>query len=186
MPLYRATIHKGIEAGGPSWSNVYNLLCSDAFVAGTTAQAVAEIESAVTYDIVFFGLIDIINVADKTDRLTVAMNINGSLNHDTVGVQLPLYCTTLVTFTDRVKKPEKKFIRSPGWSDRITAGASWDSAWILNFHNNYMNPLLDMPEFVGPNGERPSEATVHNPIWNRQLGWNRRTRPGFKRGWVPV
>jgi hypothetical protein len=38
----------------------------------------------------------------------------------------------------------------------------------------------------GPNGEPLITAEVQTAIQMRQIGWHRRVRPGFKRGWVPV
>jgi hypothetical protein len=103
-----------------------------------------------------------------------------------VGNLLPLFCTYRLAFTDRVKKPEMKYLRRPGWSDQLTAGGAWSTEFLTEVVTLYANPLLDMPEFVGPSGERPTSVFIDPAVQNRQLGWHRRTRPGFRRGWVPV
>jgi hypothetical protein len=103
-----------------------------------------------------------------------------------VGEMLPLLCCYRVSFSDRVAKPEQKYLRRPGWSDQLTAGASWTTTFTDFVNVQYAEPLLAMAEFVGPGGERPYTSQVHGAVQNRQLGWHRRTRPGFRRGWVPA
>jgi hypothetical protein len=186
MPLYRGTIKKTLIASGESWVNVYTLSCSDVVNAESAINVIAELEKAVTYDIVHFDTYNVINKADKADRRAGGVGGAGALHHDTVGNLLPLFCTYRLTFTDHVKKPEMKYLRRPGFSDQLTAGGSWATAFLDEVVTLYALPLLDMPEFVGPSGERPTSVFIEPAVQNRQLGWHRRTRPGFKRGWVPA
>jgi hypothetical protein len=185
MPLYRATITKGFVGGNEVWNNIYTLNCGDAAAARDVASTIYGIEQAVHYDTVAFQRLHVVNKADKHDQRTMLLGGTGSLHHDTVGDPLPLFCTMRVIFTDLASRPESKWLRRPGWTDQLTAGGNWDTDITGEIISLYMIPLIDVVEYVGPSGEVITSGSVDSQIRNRQIGWHRRNRPGFHRGWVP-
>ena len=46
--------------------------------------------------------------------------------------------------------------------------------------------LLAVESMCDKDGQIFGHASNSNRVQMRQMGWRRRTRPGFKRGWVPV
>lgn len=186
MPLYRSTSYKRMIATGEVWSNVYTMNALDVFDAETSFQTLIQAERQVHYDLVKFFAWRVVNIHSKVDQRSGEGNANGLLHHDTLGEQLPMFCTVRVIFTDQFTRPEQKYLRMPGFSDRITAGASWDADLVNLVQTAYADSLLTIPEYTGPAGEAHVLASVSPFIQNRQISWHRRHRAGLKRGWVPA
>jgi len=90
-----------------------------------------------------------------------------------------------VTISNAVGRPELKYLRLGMNVENIENGV-WSGEVVTAIQTNYATPLAGNLEYVGPSGEAHTGAVVSPNIQMRQLGWSRRTRPGFKRGWVPV
>lgn len=184
MPLYRATSFKRLVAGSQSWSNVYTVNGLDAFGALEALDLIRAAEQAVHYDTIQLYRGHVINLADKTDNRTTSTALTGALDPTGLGGPLPLFCTMRCVFTDQASKPEQKYLRLGAQEDNLTLGL-WDGEFRTFVQDNYVTPLLDITQFVGPHGEHPIDGTAMFEVQNRQLGWHRRSRPGFHRGWVP-
>jgi hypothetical protein len=90
----------------------------------------------------------------------------------------------MVTLTDNLKRPERKYLR--GWFQTANVeNGHWSGELTDYVNTNYTIPLLAESAYVGPSGEHPTGGSASQVIQNRQLGWHRRSRVGFKRGWVP-
>lgn len=188
MPLYRVTTYKewvGEPFAGEKWSNVYYVQTGNAPGAATTGVFFADTEMAVSYEPVVARRVVAVNVANHDDRAVLTPNTPGALDPTGMGGFLPLFNTVRVVLTDAEGRPESKFLRTGATPAQIGAG-SWDGAYVTFVETNYAAPLIGELELRGPNDESITGATVQAAIQNRQLGWHRRTRPGFVRGWVPV
>jgi hypothetical protein len=188
MPLYKATIFKEqILAGvkGPTWSNVYTLTAGslDDAAAGMTTCRINE--QNVSYDTIHFtrGIVreNVVGGASKQ----LGFDTNGELDSTGLGGPLPLFCTVRIAFTDAFRKPEQKYLRLGANEANLSLGR-WDGEFLTYVAGNYAAVMLALVPFVGPSGERPTGYEVQGAVQNRQLGWHRKTRPGFRRGWVPV
>jgi hypothetical protein len=185
MPLYRGTIYKHI-VGGEAWSNVYTIQESNALEAVDVLNAIELAEKAVSYSGVHFIKGHVVNLADSTDtRTSNYTDEPGDLDPAGLGGPLPLFCTVRVTFSNESGKPEQKYLRLLANESNLTLGV-WDSEFVAFIDANYAVPLLEQTQYVGPSGEAHLLGIVHQEVQNRQLGWHRRSRPGFKRGWVAV
>jgi hypothetical protein len=186
MPLYRGTTFKRSITYGLKWSNVYTLLCATVTDALTTIQALRELERACSYDTVEFYAESVVNVADRLDRRHHGTAVyTGALATTGLGGPLPLFLTNRIVYFDNVGKPEMKYMRFGAQRNNLSLG-QWDGEWITFVTDTFADPLFGTLEFVGPAGNRPTGFEVEQLVQNRQLGWHRRTRPGFRRGWVPV
>jgi hypothetical protein len=186
VPIYRGTIVKHDAGSGEQWSNVYNFLTSSASDALATLQGLfVPTEQSVTFTTTLYDHCAVVNVANRNDRKAADLTGQaGALTVTGLGGPLPLYVTTLVTFADSVKRPERKFLRG-AYRNNLANGV-WSSEWVAFVNTNYASVIWGELTFVGPSGERPTSFAVSSIPTDRQLGWHRRTRPGFRRGWVPV
>lgn len=185
MPRYRGTIYKSTNLGQQKWQNVYTIDALDSFNALEILGNVKVAEEAVHYNTVFFYRMHVVNKANKADVRTSALVEFGALDPAGLGGPLPLFNTVRVLFGDNVKRPESKYLRIPGNEANLTNGA-WDGEFVDFIQTNYADVVRGIIGVVGPSGEPFLTASVQQAVQNRQLGWHRRTRPGFKRGWVPV
>lgn len=186
MTLYRGTSWKQLGAAGPIWQNVYTISEASALEAVDVMNAIQVIEAAVHYNTVRLFRVHAVNPANKHDQRTVLTGgLHGTLDPTGLGGPLPLFCTMRCVFSDAASKPEQKYLRPPGNEANLTLGA-WDGEFVTFFQDNYVTPLLAQTQYVGPSGEAHVDGQAIQVVQNRQLGWHRRHRVGFKRGWVAV
>lgn len=187
MPLYRGTIAKQYSgtAGAYAWNNVYTIAETSALEALNVLNAIQLKEQAVSYDPVSFTRGHVVNKADKHDNRSIAYSGSGNLSPTGLGGPLPLFCTVRVAFLNNAGKPEQKYLRLLANEANLTLGR-WDGDFIDFIITNYAEPLVAQVQYVGPTGEAHVGSVVEEDVQNRQLGWHRRSRPGFRRGWVAV
>jgi hypothetical protein len=186
MALWRATVYKRSTIFGERWSNVYTVSAIDAFNALEAGTNLMAAERSISYSTVLFEKVHVVDLGDtERTRTNMANDLPGLLSPTGLGGPLPLFCTTRVVFTNLEGKPEQKYLRLGANEANLTLGL-WDGEFVSFVQDNYADPLVANTQFVGPGGEAHLDATVVAAVQNRQLGWHRRGRPGFKRGWVPV
>lgn len=185
MPRYRGTIYKSTQNGQVKWQNVYTIDALDGFNSMEVLLNVKNAEVAVHYNTVFFYRAHTVNIANKADVRTSSLVEFGALDPAGLGGPLPLFNTVRVVFGDNIRRPESKYLRIPGNEANLTNGA-WDGEFIDFIQTNYADVVMGIAGVVGPSGEAFTTASVQAAVQMRQLGWHRRSRPGFKRGWVPV
>lgn len=185
MPFYKGTIFKQRVTGGPVWSNVYTLNTTSLEDALANLATCRINEQNVSYSGVHF-LYGIVREAIPGGlSMQQTYDTNGELDPTGLGGPLPLFCTVRVSFSDGYRKPEQKYLRLLANEANLTLGV-WDAELTAYVMDNYVTPMLGIAAYVGPSGEHPTSGLVHTEVQNRQLGWHRRTRPGYRRGWVPV
>lgn len=184
MPLYRGTLTKINLRTGNKFSNVYTVSDISALEALDVLNAIQIRERDISYDTIKFLRGHVVNLADKTDARFIDYGSLGALDPTGLGGPLPDFLTVRCVFSDSVKKPEQKYLRLAANEANLTLGL-WDEEFVAFVQENYVDHLLALGGYVGPSGEPHTTGTVLSQVQDRQLGWHRRTRPGFHRGWVP-
>jgi hypothetical protein len=186
VALWRATITKSSTIFKVSWSNVYAINAFDAFNALEICTNIMEVERAVSYNTVSFDKVHVMDEGDHARTRTSPLTGHpGLLDPTGLGGPLPLFCTVRAIFVNLEGKPEQKYLRLGANESNLTLG-QWDGEFADFVKDNYVDPLVAMTEYVGPTNEAHVGGSVSPLVQNRQLGWHRRSRPGFKRGWVPA
>lgn len=184
MALYRVTIFKRLEAlNGEQWTNVYHVDALGAASALDAGETIANLEANVLIQAVTIFRISVKELPDGATALR-AVTIAGDIDIDPANM-IPMFNTIRCTFTDDVGRSESKYLR--GRIGEINVQGFNISGELRDEVNTlYAQEILGVLGIRGPNGETLESASVQQLIQMRQLGWHRRTRPGFKRGWVPV
>lgn len=187
MAFYRTTIYKrfnGAPYDGETWSNVYWIDDADAEGAVIKGVAIAALEMAVSYNAISVTKVTAISKDDSADKAVRFPGTAGALDPTGLGGYLPLFNTVRVVLSDPIDRPEQKYLRLGAQTANIGSG-NWDTEFVDFVQENYADELLLVGNIIGPNGGTVDGADVLPTVQNRQLGWHRRTRPGFHRGWVP-
>lgn len=185
MSLWTATITKESVLFGEEFSNVYSIEAIDAFNALEVATDIMQLETNVSYNTILFTKVHVIDETDHERTRTSLFATPGALNATGLGGPLPLFCTVRVNFANLSGRPEMKYLRL-GANEANLADGRWSTELTIFVQDEYATPLQANTQFVGPSGEAHVASSVSVPVQNRQLGWKRRGRPGYKRGWVPA
>lgn len=187
MPFYKGTVYKHlINDATEVWSNVYNLEAASEQDALSLCQEVALIEQAITKEYVVFTKIAVrldspLASAGRQAQLTgMVGSVPGSLT-----ARLPLFNTVRCMFSDGIARPDQKYLRLPIEEGEQTGGYIDEPLRDL-VQISYVAALNETNGVVSSNHVPYTGGTVQEAIQMRQLGWSRRARPGFRRGWVPV
>lgn len=188
MGLYRVTTYKrwsGPPFDGETWSNVYHFDVLDVDTALSRGVAAGVIEMDVSYAPVDVIRVHAINEALKTDAKTINPGSSGALDPTGLGGPLPLFNTIRVVLADTLGRPEQKYLRLAANVENIENGV-WSGEFVTMVNDSYCTPIVALDGLCGPTANPVLSAEALAAVQNRQLGWHRRVRPGFKRGWVPV
>lgn len=98
---------------------------------------------------------------------------------------IPMFNAVRMTFSDEFLRSETFYLRGYILEANVQ-GTLISGELLTNMQTDVADGILGVLGLRGPNGETIVSATIAQQIQMRQLGWHRRTRPGFKRGWVPV
>lgn len=183
MPLYRVTIYKQLTAlNGEKWVNTYYINDTSAALALDRADDIADIEAALLPQAVSLYRLTAKPMAGGDTEMRAISKV-GEIDTDPVNL-IPFFNTIRIVLTDNVGRVESKYLRA------CIAEANVEgfniSGELKDFaETNYLTPLLGILTLRGPNNEPITGGSVQSLIQMRQIGWHRRTRPGFHRGWVP-
>lgn len=184
MALFKGTIYKRLTGlNFEQWVNVYHVEALGPASALDAMETIAGLEQAVLYDWVNIYRLSVKPAAGGATALR-SVNLDGAITGD-INNAPPLFNTARVILGDEFERTESKYLRGVLQEANI-AGFNLSGEVFLQIKAGYVDPLLDVLGLRGPNGEQILTATLQSAIQMRQLGWHRRTRPGFKRGWVPV
>ena len=187
MAIYRSTSFKrwvGPPYDGLEWRNVYDIDQIDGPNALSDLNAFTTAEMSTAYSPVHVIRLHVVNVADKNDAFSSSPGSIGALDPAGLGGPVPLFNTVRVVLTDDHGRPEQKYLRLGANVDNIENGV-WSSEFVDSVQTNYADFLPTLGSLRGPTGDLVTSAEVLNLVQMRQLGWHRRVRPGFHRGWVP-
>lgn len=184
MALFKVTTHKRLEAlNGEQWVNTYYIDTLGPNSALDAGQLIAGLEMAVTASAVVAWRVSIKELPDGPTGLR-AISIPGEVTSDPVNL-VPMFNTVRVILTDTFERTESKYLRACILEANVS-GFNISGELRDFIQDNYASPLVGVLGLRGPNGETITGASVQQLIQMRQLGWHRRSRPGFRRGWVPV
>ena len=184
MALFKVALHKlCAAANGYTWTNVYHVEALGGNDACAKGSAIADIEKDLyTADTVIY----------KVTATPDAGGTGAELSLSTTGTRtgafadlLPFFNTVRMSFSDGVKRPDQKYFRAC-LLEADVAGQNIGSDTLISPMGSVAAALEAYAFIRSSNNTTYTGHTVHRPVQMRQEGWNRRTRPGFKRGWVPV
>lgn len=187
MPLYRCTIYKSLLSDeSNAWSNVYTIEAADETDALNLGENIMDIERLVHKSNVVFTRIAVrqpgpLSGSGRQRALSGAVGDVAAVPAN----QLPNFNTVRVVFSDELGRSESKYLRPPLENTEVT-GSFLDVGTVAAFGVTYGDAIVALGYVRGPQGENLTGSTAQEAIQMRQRGWSRRTRPGFKRGWVPV
>lgn len=186
MVLWEATIRSRLtdRPDTKPWSNVWHVQ------AATVSAALAVTDSLVNaYINVLKDYAEVYNVHVQVPN---PLGSPGGSNTNIVGgtetgdptAMLPLFNTIRVAMQDGEGRPNLKYFRLPLEEGELENGVP-TSAFIDNFNTTFLSLLPAVSGLVSNRDNEFTSYTVVPIAQMRQQGWHRRTRPGFKRGWVP-
>lgn len=189
VALHRVAVEKrGIEAPylGIVWRNVYTIDAVDYGSALAAGDVLAGREMVFHTDKVLAFRVTAHNVTEPPRRVGAQLEIARLGEYSPVGDPWPLWNCVRVDFTDvGIGRPERKYYRVGLHDGMVDAN--------MNLLGTYKGIVLGavaamaaLTNYTGPSGEAHGGYGVHDPVQMRQLGWHRRRRPGFVRGYVPV
>lgn len=170
---------------GEKWTNVYHFNVSDADTALSRGVAVGVLEMLVSYEDVLVSKVSTYVAGDPSQTRIATPGSVGVLDGTGLGPVVPLFNTVRVVFTDGEGRSEMKYLRTMARADNMGNGV-WDGEYVTLVQASYADAAVALEGFCGPNDQEVTDGLVIAAIQMRQLGWSRRPRPGFKRGWVPV
>jgi len=187
VALYRVAVHKRMTSEFTGeWSNVYTVNTAGAEQAADTGVDIAGFEMQVSYDVVEVYKISVSPAPGTTPGGAIRfVSIPGVQTGADASNILPMWNTVLVTFGNLGGRPERKYLRLP-LTEGDVVGRNLEPGARSLVSLSYAAQLATISEYVGPNGEGHTDGTVAVPVQMRQTDWNRRARPGFRRGWVPI
>lgn len=187
MVRYLATVKKRLTVGDilTDWSNVYHVEAGDPTAALAVAVQLSTIEQQIHKDYVQFTWASVLeDQVDPPPGMGQALTGFGDIVGDET-LRLPNFNTVRVLLSDGNGRPSQKYLRLPLEEGDVLSG-QLTTALINSVMLNYVTDLLTVPELVSNTDNSFTAGTVYPYVQMRQRSWNRRTRPGFVRGWVPV
>jgi len=185
VAFYNAQIHKAIGDVRDNWCNTYHVSAADEDDALSIMEDVAAMEKAIHWSDVFFT-----RIAVRQDSPLAGsgrqLALTGTGDRDATGEQfLPSFCTVRIVLTDGVNRPDQRYFRLRINENENESGLL-SSTLITFLEVNFIATFIALSGVVSSSHVPYTGGTVVPQVQNRQRGWHRRTRPGFKRGWVPV
>lgn len=111
-------------------------------------------------------------------------NIVAGLKDGDPATMLPLFNTIRVAMNDGAGRPNLKYFRFPIEEPEMENGVPTND-YLDELNTTFFSLLPLIDGLVSNRGEPFTSISAVPIVQMRQQGWHRRTRPGFKRGWVP-
>lgn len=183
MAQFEITTHKYLgDAQVVKWTNNYNTLAADILEAQDQADEIAALEALVLWDNVVIRKIEVRQVGASAGS-TRNVFVEGERADADPLVQLPLFNCVRVTLIAGAGRPSLKYIRPPLVEVEVE-GFNLTTAFTDSFDSTFVAPLVGLGYLCNQDGNLIQGWDVYQPVQMRQLGWSRRTRPGFHRGYV--
>lgn len=182
MALFRVSTYKRINAlNGEKWVNTYYFDALGPSEALGLGELAGGYEMACSpSDVEVYRISAKLMPGGSTAQRAVA--IPGELTIDPVNL-IPFFNTIRVVLTDDVGRSESKYLRGMLGEANVNGWNISDEKYTAMV-DDYLTPLLGTLGLRGPNDETIEGGSVQHLIQMRQLGWHRREREGFHRGWV--
>lgn len=185
MPLYEVSVSKRLTVGNDlrRWVNNYHVEADDLTQALAHGVDISIIEQKVHKDYVLFSYVNAREaIPDPPPGGIAALTGFGDVTGDPA-VRLPNFNSVRVVLADGNGRPSQKYLRLPLQEGEVTDG-TLSAAIINDVTLDYVTDLLALGFLRSNSGDAFTSGNVVAAIQMRQTNWNRRTRPGFHRGWV--
>jgi len=187
MGVYQLELVKALDSvtNPRTWRNIYHLNTPTLGDANGVADLVLDAEKTMHADTVFY-VSKIVSDPTKVER-RMTTNYSGVTGDRTaVGAIIPDWNVADVIFgTASNPRPLRKYFRVQlGEGDII--GSEIEAALVTTWQGVWDAAVSTIIAMCAPNGDSVVNADVRPGVGMRQLDWHRRSRPGFKRGYVPV
>jgi hypothetical protein len=190
MAIYRCAIVKqgiGAALGGHVWRNIYDIEAADYDTALAGVDVIRAQEMIIHTDEVYFTHVTAHLVTEPPRRTGAQLSVNqyGLRSASGLGDLLPLWNVVRVDYLDvGIGRPERKYYRLP-LHESDTTGLVLESS-LYDDISTAASIIANLTNYIGPSGETHQGADVKPLVNMRQVGWHRRRRPGFVRGYVAV
>jgi hypothetical protein len=191
VALYRvAVVYQWIMSPyqGFTWRNVYTIE-ADSYSSALAAGDVLAGEAAVFHTDKTRAVRVTAHLVTEPPRRTGAqMGIARTGEYSPVGDPWPMFNTIRCDFPDvGLGRPERKYYRV-GLHDGMVQADGTLLGTYASIVQGQLNTMSSLSNYVGPSGEQHvvDGASLNPSVQMRQIGWHRRQRVGFKRGYVPV
>ena len=166
------------------WSNKYYCDAADSSEALLRAQACANAEANILWDNYEIYKVSVRSFLGGNSK-DIGLALSGNRADGDPDVQLPLFNTIRLTWTPVEGRRYNTYFRAPLIEAEVT-GFKLDNTYRTFVHDSYVVPLGLITQLRNAQSQAIQSITVNPNVQNRQTAWHRRTRPGFKRGWVPT
>jgi len=186
MPVFSVKVYQrltGEGAPGEEWSNSFHFDALGGGSAVAQGEAVAGYLMANASEDVTAYLVTA-QEGPGAEVFRSAIAVPGEISVIAANL-IPLFNTVRLTFADDVLRSENVYLRGMIGEANVQ-GYQISGELQTAVQTNTAEPILALLGLCGPQGEPLTSVVTQQVIQMRQLGWHRRTRPGFKRGWVPV
>lgn len=183
MVMIKGTVvSRMVDSPNETWTNVYNISDANPVSALTTLNNIAVAQANVMYSLaeVFLLRTRQPHVPPGVEK---EVSLVGQVDPGT-GTFLPQWNVARVDFLTPGERPDIKYLRLPLLTSSVT-GLNLTNGVVTELTTAYADALMAIPNFVSAKGSAFTGFAVHPLVQMRQLGWHRRFRPGFHRGWVP-
>lgn len=188
MPIYRVTVTKHLDDGPYAllnFSNVYHINATDMVEIALRAPEMVTLEKTLYPDNVHIVRYSVSDPAAPRTGYSKSVFEGGSRSVGAVATQLPPWNTVLARLNVASGRASLMHLRPIIDESEIDSGSI--SATLLgDINDNWATPLVALGYVTDESGQPITSIVIDSPVRSRQMGWHRRTRPGFKRGWVPV
>lgn len=186
MALFKVTLFKRLNSVSEErpWTNTYHVDATSVEDALDHAESIVEVERLVTWSVVEFYRVSAKQVLEDGPA-GQARTISELGTRDATGENwLPLFNGVRVVLDDLAARPDQKYLRPPVMESECNNGALVnDTVDLIN--TAYVGGLLALPYLRSSSNGSYIGGRCEPFIQMRQRGWKRRSREGFKRGWVP-
>lgn len=187
MALYNVTLFKrliDLDQEG-QWTNVYHVDAASPEDALDHAESIIQVERLVHWDIVEYFRVSAKQPGSEAPA-GQARSVTDVGARDSAGENfIPLYCTARVVLDDLAARPDQKYLRLPIMESEQGAGFL-EASTVDLINTAYVGGLLGLTFLRSSSNSTYIGGTTELAVQMRQRGWKRRSREGFKRGWVPV
>jgi len=186
MPVYNVTVEKSMVSGpfvGEKWSNVYHVNAADLVTADEHADDIAELEQAIYPDNIVIVRLSTRGAPGSGIGFSRNVYLAGTRGTGDPTTQLPLFNAVLYQFLPAEGRPSPKYMRTALDESEVTSGLL-DTALTDDMSSDWAAPLVALGFVCDESGQAFAGYSHKQGVQMRQLGWHRRSRPGYHRGWV--
>jgi hypothetical protein len=185
VTIYNAEIWKRLNGSNEEWVNQYFVQAANDILAMDIAGNVQFCEQSIHRTNVDFFQISVRQAGPGHLGIQQGTAVTGVNPIPEGGTRLPLWNVVMVSMSSGVDRNDRKFLRLPLYSSDLS-GETLDADFRASVDTLYSANLLEVPGLVNTWGRAFTNVSCSPQVHDRDMSWNRRTRPGFKRGWVPV